>query len=139
MSDRIRIAAYLIAVGDLGILLARIAPGYPHAGSWTLPGGGVEWGEHPDDALRREVYEEAGLRLADARLLAVDSRVLAAEGRHAGLHAIRLLYTAEVDGEPHVTEHDGSVDAAQWIELEDLDRTPTVELVDVALDLIAPI
>ena len=135
MSGRLRLGAYLVAVGDQGILLARIAPGYPRAGSWTLPGGGVEWGEHPEDALVREVYEEAGFHLRDPRFLAIDSQVYEATGGDTALHMVRLLYTARVDGEPRVMERGGSVDAARWIEPAALDRTPRLGLVDTALGL----
>jgi len=135
MSGRLRLGAYLVAVGDHGILLARIAAGYPRAGSWTLPGGGVEWGEHPEDALVREVYEETGFHLRDPRFLAIDSQVYEATGGHTALHTVRLLYTARVDGEPHVTEREGSVDSARWVDLAALDRTPRLDLVDTALGL----
>ncbi len=58
----IRVGAYAIVTDESSrILLCRIAPGYPAAGMWTLPGGGVDHGEHPDDAVLRELREETGL------------------------------------------------------------------------------
>lgn len=138
MTQRTRIAAYLVATKDRHIVLSRIAPGYPGAGSWTLPGGGVEWGEHPEDALRREVYEEAGFEVDDADYVGIDSRVFDASGNHDALHAIRLIYAAQVDGEPRVTERDGSVDAARWFPVDELDDVPTVELVSIAMAMTDP-
>jgi 8-oxo-dGTP diphosphatase len=32
-------------------------------GLWEIPGGGLEYGENPKDALRREIFEEMGLTL----------------------------------------------------------------------------
>lgn len=132
-TGRTRVAAYLLAIDRGAILLSRIAPGYPGAGSWTLPGGGVEWGEHPEDALRREVYEEAGLAPDEVRFLGIDSVVHDPSSEHDGVHSIRILYRAEVRGVPSVTEVGGSVDDAAWVRLADLPNTPTVHLVDAAL------
>jgi NAD+ diphosphatase len=52
------------------VLLSRRAND-PAAGKWDLPGGFLEEGEHPIDCLRRELREEAGIGLADERLLGI--------------------------------------------------------------------
>jgi 8-oxo-dGTP diphosphatase len=134
-TGRTRLAAYLVALDGGAILLARIASGYPGAGSWTLPGGGVEWGEHPEATLRREVHEETGLTVTEAEFIGIDSRVYPSSGGHAPLHTIRFIYRSAVRGQPHVVETDGSVDAAAWIDLSALDATPQVDLVGIAIGL----
>jgi ADP-ribose pyrophosphatase YjhB (NUDIX family) len=130
-----RFAVYVLAVRDGGVLLTRIAPGFSGAGYWTLPGGGIEWGEHPEDALRREVHEETGLTLGAIEYLGVDSQVYARDDGSTPLHAIRLLHAADLTGDPRVVEEDGSVDDVAWVPMRSLPEIATVRLVDIALRL----
>ena len=128
-------ASYAVAINAGAILLARIASGYPGQGRWTLPGGGVEWGEHPDEALVREVHEETGFSVTEFSLIGINSRVFSATANHAGLHAVRMLYDVPLNGEPRVVEVDGSVDAVRWLALDDVASANTVELVRVGLEM----
>lgn len=49
------------------LLIRRGRP--PQAGSWSLPGGRVEAGETPQQAVTREVAEETGLLVVPGRLV----------------------------------------------------------------------
>ena len=69
---RQRIAAYGLMLRDDQILLARIASRIARD-TWALPGGGVDHGEHPLDALRREIHEEMGLHAEPGRIVDVYS------------------------------------------------------------------
>ena len=132
---RTRLSIYGLAISDESILLCRIAAGYPGEGRWTLPGGGVEWGEHPEEALQREVFEEAGLTLKSFEFLGIDSRVYKDDRYPDGLHIIRMIYRTPLVGEPRVTEIDGSVDDARWIPLTHLGSITVVNLVEAALEI----
>lgn len=65
MGDVLHVVAAVIRA-DGRILVCRRRPEKPAGGLWEFPGGKVEKGESPEDALRREIAEE----------LAVDIRVL---------------------------------------------------------------
>jgi len=125
-----RPAAYARVVADGKVLLTRLAH---FDGLWTLPGGGIDFGEHPTQALIREVHEESGLPFTPGRLLDVDSRRFTGHGpggRLEDFHGIRLVFDGQVppDVEPHVVEVGGSTDAAAWVPVGRLERTPLTSL-----------
>lgn len=52
-------------IEDGGRYLALRRAHEPLVGTWDLPGGFIEAGEYPDDAIRREITEETALEVAD--------------------------------------------------------------------------
>jgi 8-oxo-dGTP diphosphatase len=56
----IPVVAALIRKGDL-VLLGQRPPGHSLAGEWEFPGGKIELGEQPQEALERELNEELGI------------------------------------------------------------------------------
>jgi 8-oxo-dGTP pyrophosphatase MutT (NUDIX family) len=131
----IRVAAYAVIVRDGFILLAHWRAG-DYSG-WTLPGGGIDPGEDPADAAIREIAEETGYRAQLGDLIGVDSKVIPAEQRISGsgvpLHALRVVYTAEVVDGDLTNEIDGSTDEAAWFALDDVATLDRVDLVDVGI------
>ncbi|MER6343049.1 NUDIX hydrolase [Streptomyces sp. NPDC001595] len=136
MRRKLRVAAYAICVRDGQVLLAR-SPAPDGGREWVLPGGGVEHGEDPYDAVRRELLEETGYRIEVAGLLGVDSlrRTEPRRGLYGpvDLHAVRLVYGGRVVGGELAFEVGGSTDMAAWHDLDAVDGLVRVSLVDIAL------
>ena len=63
----LRVVAGIVWRGDR-YLAVRRPEGKYMAGYWEFPGGKIEVGETPDQALARELREELGIRVADSRL-----------------------------------------------------------------------
>ena len=120
-----RLGAYAVAVDADRLLLTRISSiGYP-AGTWTLPGGGVDHGESPHDTVRRELYEEAGLDAISTRLVDVHHVHIVELGRgdqYEDYHGVHLLYAVTVDPTitPTVVDVGGTTDVAVWVPISDV-------------------
>jgi 8-oxo-dGTP diphosphatase len=147
---RQRVAAYAVIVRGEEILLARIAPTISPVEQWTLPGGGIDFGEHPDAAVVREVHEETGLDCELGRPIWIGSahRVLDTGANDelgaSELHSVRIVYDAWVPAdapEPRVVEVDGSTVDARWHPLADVlsGAVPTVQMVCQALARHTPV
>ena len=129
-----RVAAYALCVEDGALLLSRIAPGATASsdGMWTLPGGGIEFGEDPRDGALRELTEEPGLVGEIVELAGVDSWaghfVMPDDGLPTDFHAIRIIYRVRVTGGELRDEVGGSSDTCAWVPAADLFSLPLVEL-----------
>ena len=137
-----RLGAYAVAVHGDRMLLTRISVnGYP-AGRWTLPGGGVDHGESPNDAVRRELYEETGLKARSAVLRDVHDVHTVDLGRddmYEDYHGVHLLYVVDVDVDAPLEIKDvgGTTDRAEWVGIESIGsaKYPVLSMVTHALGL----
>jgi 8-oxo-dGTP diphosphatase len=135
-----RVAAYALCLDEAGrILLARLT--YPEiaAGTWTLPGGGIDFGEMPTAAVLRELTEETGLTGEVESLAGVESWVRLGPvpgGVGDDFQAIQIVYRVRVTGGTLTDELDGSTDAAAWFSRDELREIPIVGLVEAGLRLL---
>jgi 8-oxo-dGTP diphosphatase len=134
-----RVAAYAVIVDDEDrILLSHWIEGRRPA--WTMPGGGLEPGEDPERAVRREVREETGYRVQVDELLGIHSRVIPPgrripDGATEPLHTLRIVYRARIVGGKLRNEIDGSTDRADWFPLASVRGLQRVRLVDISLQM----
>ena len=79
---------------------------------WEFPGGKIEPGETPEEALRREIREELDIDITVGRLLAT------VEYDYPAFHLSMQCYLCTLPaGTPRLLEHED----ARWLTREDLD------------------
>lgn len=96
----VHVAAAVIYDGQGRVLLGQRAPGTFYPGYWEFPGGKVETGETPHDALVRELGEELGISVITAWPWLHKEHVY--EHAHVHLHFFRVT---EWEGEPRDHVH----------------------------------
>jgi ADP-ribose pyrophosphatase YjhB (NUDIX family) len=147
---RQRVAAYAVVLRGDGderaVLLTRMSSRTRIEGRWTLPGGGIDHGEDPRHAVRREVHEETGLDVEPVSVLDVHSTHYTGprgDGLVEDYHGIHIIFAAEVLAEslgvePHVVEEDGSTDLAAWVPVREATGLPLLSAAEHALEQLPP-
>ena len=110
----VRVAAAVVVHPDGRVLLAQRPPGKHYAGYWEFPGGKLEAGEEPADALVRELREELGIAVTRAAPWIIQEFVY--PHAHVELHFFRVFgYTGNPvghDGQAFAWQRPGAFDVA---------------------------
>lgn len=78
------------------ILMTRRLADVHLAGSWEFPGGKVELGEDPRDALHRELDEELGIKVSEPQIYAVGHHLYQDADQGSGKDVMLLIYDCEL-------------------------------------------
>ncbi|WP_147918376.1 NUDIX hydrolase [Ruania zhangjianzhongii] len=130
-----RFAAYGVMVDSRERVLLALWNEGPRP-RWTLPGGGAELTETPEETMVREVAEESGYEVEPLGLLGLDTHWIPAERRLHGtgpMKAVRAVYEARIAGGELRPEVGGSTDECRWVPLTEVAGLDRVELVDAAI------
>jgi 8-oxo-dGTP diphosphatase len=108
------------------LFMARRAPGSSDEGLWELPGGKLEIGEDPVEALKREIREELGVGIKPL------GPPVSYDGSIRGRDAVFLVFRSKFEGEPEArAAHDlmayFSAEEAQGLSLAPLDRPALID------------
>ena len=106
---RFSVTAGAIITDDRGrvlLLKHRFRPG----SGWGIPGGYIDKGEQAEDALRRELREEAGLEVNDLKVVAVRT--------FKRPQQVEIVFLCRARGEPEQLNYE--IEKAEWFVLENL-------------------
>jgi 8-oxo-dGTP diphosphatase len=90
---------------------------YPHIGKYIPIGGKIDPFETPDDAVQREVFEEAGITINNVKLNGI-----LVETSPTKFNWINFIYTTEVDYFEPKECNEGTL---EWIDIPNLAKIPT--------------
>ena len=120
-----RVGSYAFITAENHVLLSLLNRG-PNRGKWTLVGGAIDFGESPNEALIREIREEAGIEIdVEPELLDVFSHQHAFtldDGSVKQMHFIGVIHTVKLS-KMLVCKPDGdglSSDGTKWFDLDQL-------------------
>lgn len=104
----------IVRKGAEVLLLRRC--GTHGAGTWSTPGGHLDFGESPEDCAIREALEETGVKVGSVQFRGLTNDVFADEGKHY----VTLWMEAEyLSGEPAV-HADYEASEVAWFRLDKL-------------------
>ena len=120
--------AGVVLAGDRVLLVKRGRA--PAKGIWSIPGGAVEVGETLEDALKREILEETGLKVEAGPLVEVVERILVDDEGQVEYHYVILDYLCF--GQPEEPQAGSDAAEARWVPFAELSKaglTPDTEAV----------
>lgn len=131
------VGAYGVIIKDNKIILVKKARG-GYKGKLDLPGGGMEHTELPEEALKREIMEEAGINIANYKLLDVVATNIKWEmepNLWEDLHHIGILYTVDTNEYLLKNEADGlDSNGANWYNIAELNKKELSPFTILALE-----
>ena len=113
MQPRVGVGVFIMKNGKFLMGQRRGSHG---EGSWSIPGGHLEFGETPEQTAIRETQEETGLTIENVRFAAVTNDLFKDDNKH---YVTLWMMSDWKEGEPTITEPDKFVDQI-WCDFDSL-------------------
>lgn len=141
MKEMKHLGAYGLIIKDNMVLLIKKFGG-PYNGKLDLPGGTIEFGEKPEDALKRELMEEVGIEVVDYQLFDADSvffdwqvkEDVLVKVHHIGIFFKVLSYTNEIKKEVEVNDVNDDSLGADFFDISKLSKNELSAIVILELE-----
>lgn len=112
--ENIRVTVGAIVLNERGEVLLAQRAHEPFKEKWCIPGGHVEFGEHPEHAVKRELQEETGLEMSSCSFFTYFNEYY----KEMQWHAVALIFTGSASG--ILTPQAGEVKQLKFVKPEEV-------------------
>ena len=110
-----RVVAKVILINSQNeIAMAKVKRGF-FSGHWTLPGGFVDYAEHPVEGAVREVKEELGVsvEIDEKNIVQIAERIFTSEG----VQFLSFTYKCHIEGDVQFNPKADEIEEARWFSM----------------------
>ena len=86
------------------------------SGTWSTPGGHLEYGESPEECARRETREEVGVEIGNIHFKAITNDIFSESGSH---YITLWMESDDASGQPYAVAED-EVEQVGWFDWKEL-------------------
>lgn len=90
-------------------------------GKWELPGGKMEFGESPEETVKREIFEETGFEVEVKKIIPY-SNVSVWEYETHLQHTVIFSYICELKAANCKSNNDKRINMYKWIDKDQIDN-----------------
>lgn len=131
---QVRVGVAVFIIKDSKILLGKRKNAHGH-GTWSVPGGHLEYNEDMYSCVVREVKEETGVTIKNIKQCTFTNDIFEKEGKHY----VTLYFTAEIaSGEPQVMEPE-KCESWEWFAWDALPQPLFIPLQNIVLQEFNPL
>ena len=98
------------------VVMAKVKRGF-FTGHWTLPGGFVDYAEHPLEGAMREVLEEIGItvNISEDNIVQIAERIFTSEG----IQFLSFTYKCEIQNKIVFNPKEDEIEDVRWFTIDD--------------------
>lgn len=114
--NRINVGIGVVIFNKRNEVLMIKRKGTHGAGEWAFPGGSVEFGETFEQATKRELEEELGLKAENIKVISLSNQLRYLKD---GVHCVIIGMKAQMIGKPKIKEPE-KIEEIRWFPFDDL-------------------